>query len=91
MMLAGDWSDDIQSGSTGTIVVAVDDRAWQVEMSPDRVNVGDATGDAGARVTGEPWDLLLWLWGRGPESLLQVTGDRAVARRLRERLALATQ
>ena len=91
MMLAGDWSDDVQSASTGTGAVAVDDKAWRVGMSPDQVTVGDATGDAEARVTGEPSDLLLWLWGRGPESSLQVTGDRAVARRLRERLALATQ
>lgn len=91
MMLAGDWSDEIQSGSTGTIVVAAAGGAWRVAMSPDRVTVGDATGDAEARVTGEPSDLLLWLWGRGSDSSLQVTGDRAVARRLRERLALATQ
>ncbi len=62
---------------------------WSV--SPDRVSVGDASGDAEAQVTGEPSDLLLWLWGRAPESVLRVTGDRAVARRLRERLALATQ
>ncbi len=91
MMLAGDWSDDVQAGSTGTIVVAAAGRAWQVRMSPDRVSVGDASGDAEAQVTGEPSDLLLWLWGRAPESVLRVTGDRAVARRLRERLALATQ
>ncbi len=60
-------------------------------MSPDRITVGDVTGDAEVRVTGEPSNLLLWLWGRASESVVQVAGDPAVARRLRERLSLATQ
>lgn len=91
MMLAGDWSDEVQLDSTGTVVVSAETRAWKVVMSPDEVVVGDVAGDAETRVTGEPSDLLLWLWGRATDSSVQVTGDPAVARRLRERLALATQ
>jgi hypothetical protein len=91
MMLAGDWSDDPQPGSSGTVVVATDEEAWQVVMSPDQIMVGDVTGEPDVRVTGEPSNLLLWLWGRSPESAIQVAGDVAMARRLRHRLALATQ
>ena len=91
MMLAGDWSDDPQPGSSGTAVVATDEEAWQVVMAPDQIMVGDVTGEPDVRVTGEPSNLLLWLWGRSPESAIQVAGDPAVARRLRHRLALATQ
>ncbi len=91
MMLGGDRSDDSQPGSSGTAVVAADDQAWQVVMSPDQIAVGDVTGDAEVRVTGEPSNLLLWLWGRAPESAVRVAGDPAVARRLRDRLSLATQ
>jgi hypothetical protein len=53
--------------------------------------VGDVTGEPEVRITGEPSNLLLWLWGRAPESAIQVAGDPAVAHRLRHRLALATQ
>jgi hypothetical protein len=91
MMLAGDWSDNPQPGSSGTVVVATDDQAWQVVMSPDQIMVGDVTGEPDVRVTGEPSNLLLWLWGRAPESAIEVAGDVAVARRLRHHLALATQ
>jgi MDMPI C-terminal domain len=62
-----------------------------VAMSPDQIMVGDVTGEPEVRVTGKPSNLLLWLWGRAPESAIQVAGDVAVARRLRHRLSLATQ
>ena len=91
MMLAGDWSDDPQPGSSGTVIVAADDHAWQVVMSADQIGVGKVTGDAEARISGEPSRVLLWLWGRAPESAVQQVGDPAVARRLRNRLLLATQ
>jgi hypothetical protein len=91
MMLAGDWSDEPQPGSSGTAMVATDDQAWQVVMAPDQIMVGDVTGEPAVRVTGEPSNLLLWLWGRAPESTIQVAGDVSMARRLRHRLALATQ
>jgi len=91
MMLAGDWSDNPQPGSSGAAVVATDEEAWQVVMSPDEIMVGDVTGEPDVRVTGEPSNLLLWLWGRAPESAIEVAGDLAVARRLRHHLALATQ
>jgi hypothetical protein len=63
MMLAGEWSHDPQPGSSGTVIVAANDHAWQVVMAPDQIDVGDVTGDAEVRVTGEPSNLLLWLWG----------------------------
>jgi len=91
MMLAGDWSDDPQAGSSGTVVVAATNHAWRIVMSPDQITVGDVTGEADAGVTGEPSNLLLWLWGRAPDSAVAMDGDPAAARRLRGRLSLATQ
>ena len=44
-----------------------------------------------ATVSGEPSELLLWLWGRRPLSAVTVEGDEAVIAELRERLSLATQ
>lgn len=50
----------------------------------------DPPATAAATVTGEPGDVLLWLWGRAPDDAIVVDGDRAAAARLRTRLALAT-
>ena len=91
MMLAGDWSDEPQPGSSGTVVVVTANHAWRIVMSPDQITVGDVTSDAQAAVTGEPSNLLLWLWGRAPDSAVQLDGDPAATRRLRDRLSLATQ
>jgi uncharacterized protein (TIGR03083 family) len=44
-----------------------------------------------ATVTGNPSDVLLWLWGRVPEERLTLNRDRPVVAALRRRLALATQ
>ena len=45
---------------------------------------------ADVEVSGEPNDLLLWLWGRGAIDPLQVSGDAQVAGELRRYLAMAT-
>lgn len=75
----------------GTVVVAAANHAWRIVMSPDPITVGDVTSEAEAEVTGEPSNLLLWLWGRAPDSAVAIDGDPAAARPLRDRLSLATQ
>jgi uncharacterized protein (TIGR03083 family) len=75
----------------GTAVVRSGDHAWLVRMDPD-ANVCEAgPGAADATVTGEPSELLLWLWGRRPDSAVHAQGDSAAVRALRDRLAAATQ
>ena len=91
LMLAGDWSEDPQPDSVGTIVVATGGRTWRVTLESDHVGVTDEDTAAAARVDGEPSELLLWLWGRRPQSVVRTGGDEGMIRRLRERLALATQ
>lgn len=92
LMLAGDWSDQpTDIGAGRRVEVATGGRSWVVSLQPELVEVepaGDAEADAG--VSGEPSDVLLWLWGRGGEDTVTFTGERAAARALRERLALAT-
>jgi uncharacterized protein (TIGR03083 family) len=91
VMLAGDWSTEPQPDLTGTVEVASDGRTWHVAMAPTEVTVTLGGGEPGATVTGEPSALLLWLWGREPDSGIQIGGDRQTGSRLRQRLALATQ
>jgi len=90
-MLAGDWASDPQPDLTGTVDVAAGDRVWRVAMTPAEVIVDGRGASPDASVTAAPSPLLLWLWGRAPDSTVEVTGDGEVAGRLRKRLALATQ
>jgi MDMPI C-terminal domain len=46
---------------------------------------------ADAVVTGEPSELLLWLWGRRPDASINATGTSGSAAELRSLLAHATQ
>lgn len=51
----------------------------------------DEGGEDTLVVRGHAWDLDRWLWGRGDDSALEVTGDPAVLARLRELVTEATQ
>jgi hypothetical protein len=99
LMLADDWSDvsaeewgDVSphAGAGRTVEVRTGDHAWLVTMHPDRIDVSTEPGSSDAVVTGEPSEVLLWLWGRRPDSAVERTGDTDSVRALRDRLALAT-
>ena len=91
LMLAGDWSDEAQPDLTGTATIATDQRAWTIRMTADRVSIHEGREAADATIEAEPSSLLLWLYGRAEGDVVTVSGDPGVARRLRERAALATQ
>lgn len=91
LMLAGDWSPYVvDAASGGTVLVSSGGHDWAVTLDPSTVTVArHALPGAVARVTGEPGEVLLWLWGRGP--LPGSEGDLAAVTELRDRLALATR
>jgi uncharacterized protein (TIGR03083 family) len=92
IMLAGDWSEDADDDATGQrIAVETGDRRWDVVLERAAVSVEGAPGDADARLTGEPSDVDLWLWGRVPDDRVSRSGDLDAIRLFRRRLALATQ
>jgi len=91
MMLAGDWSEDRQPGSTGHVTIAAEERTWTVRIRPDDIEVIDDGQSAETQVVGAPSDLLLWLWGRLPDTAVALIGHHAQVRTLRQRLRLATQ
>lgn len=62
--------------------------SWQVLLGGGSVTVTDLAGQASATVVGTPEDLLLWLWGRGPQPA--TLGDLAIAQELRAVMAVAT-
>ena len=84
--------------------VSAGGRAWRVEISADGVTVSGASGDSGtptdaaepavagiASVTGEPDDVLLWLWNRAGDGVVTTAGDPTALAAFRRVLVAATQ
>ena len=57
------------------------DRIWRLALRPDAVDISRAPGPSDAVVSGEPSELYLWLWGRRPDSAVQLEGDAGPAGR----------
>ena len=92
IMLEGDWSDDADDAMTGQrIDVSTGGRTWQVVLDREAVSVTDDGGEADAMLTGDPSDVLLWLWGRVPDDRVEQSGDPETHRLMRTRLVMATQ
>jgi uncharacterized protein (TIGR03083 family) len=86
-----DWVGYEEPDLCGEVVVRTGGRAWTAVMVPDRFEVtAEARPTATATVSGEPSDVLLWLYGRGPLDPLRVEGEADAVRRLRARVAKAT-
>jgi uncharacterized protein (TIGR03083 family) len=86
---AGDVGPD--GPGSGTVAVRTGDRIWRVTLQPDDVLLSRDPGPATAVVSGEPSELLLWLWGRRPDHAVTVEGDTDLIAALRERLRIVTQ
>jgi len=75
----------------GTVAVRTGDHIWRLELLPDDVTLSRDPGPCEAVATGEPSELLLWLWGRRPDSAVTLEGDAELLTALRERLRIVTQ
>ena len=96
---------EIRAGErTWSVVITPSGAEVSTEPSTGTASSGTAMGDASAAdgaargadgaaatVTGDPVDLLLWLWRRGDDSRLTVDGDRALVDQLHRVMAAATQ
>jgi len=91
-MLEGDWSDDADDAMNGhRIEITTGGRSWQVRLDREAVTVSEGDEAADASVTGEPSDVLLWLWGGEPDERVTRSGELDLHRLMRTRLVLATQ
>lgn len=75
----------------GTVAVRTGGRIWRLVLTPETVQVVREPGAADAVVSGEPSELLLWLWGRRPDSAVALEGDTDLLAGLRARLHVVTQ
>ena len=92
IMLEGDWSEDADEAATGQrVAIETGRRVWDVVLDRGAMTVSDGDGPSDARLSGEPSDVLLWLWGRAGDDRITFEGDAETHRVLRERLTMATQ
>ena len=92
IMLAGDWSDEPDDAATGQrVAISAGGRTWRVTLEREAVSVDEEAEDADATLSGDPSNVLLWLWGRAPDEGVTRSGDEDAIRLLRSRLVLATQ
>jgi uncharacterized protein (TIGR03083 family) len=77
-------------GGRGDMIrVLAGDRSWTVGLHAHLVEVHDSPVEPDAVVRAEPAVLYRWLWGRAPDSVVEVEGDRGVVAELRSLLARA--
>ena len=94
-----DWDGvDPGAGAGATVLVRAGGRAWATTLGPDAMptvdvdpQAAEAEAGATATVSGDPENVLLWLWGRRPDAAVHLDGDRDVLAAFRARLVLATQ
>ncbi len=75
----------------GTVAVRTGDHIWRTTLTADEAHLSREPGPAEAVVSGEPSELLLWLWGRRPDSAVSREGDKELLTAFRERLRVVTQ
>ena len=75
----------------GTVAVRTGDHIWRATLGADSMELSREPGHADAVVSGEPSELLLWLWGRRPDTAVTREGDEELLRGFRERLRVVTQ
>jgi len=84
-------ADPSARGSGERLLVRTGGYAWTVALGTAGVVVERGPGPSDAVLTADPSDLLLWLWGRRPDTAVHVEGDGVAAAALRRALAAATQ
>jgi uncharacterized protein (TIGR03083 family) len=90
VLLPAHYDRRANDGATGrTIGVHSNQHHWRLTMHRSGVTMSREQGFADAAVTGEPAELLLYLWGRRPGTIVSRTGDRTVLAAFRRRLAAA--
>lgn len=82
----GDLLDDCDGRAVG---IFTGDRGWLARLTPTGVKI--STGDGDASVSGDPESVLLWLWRRAADDVVDIGGDQALVAKLRELLGAATQ
>jgi uncharacterized protein (TIGR03083 family) len=82
---------DRRAGEGKTIAVRAGGLTWRSTLGPDRIALARHDGPSQASVSGEPEAVLLWLWGRRPDPVVELGGEPSALTAFRDRLRIATQ
>lgn len=91
--VASDPDLDISRHAGRSFLVRTGPYAWHVAVAsgePEQIVLERESGPAQVTISGEPSELLLWLWGRRPDGAVSIAGEPAAAAALRDLLAIAT-
>lgn len=90
-----DPDEDIDTYAGRSLQVRTGSWAWQVTVDltdpVDKIRFTRGAKTAQATVSAEPSELLLWVWGRRPDSAVTLHGDPAAVSDFRELLVRGTQ
>lgn len=90
-VLAGGRSWRVVLGRTRVDVVETTPGSDETASGDGGVQRSGGSAPADVTLTGDPSDILLWMWGRVPADTFRGAGDEEVLAACRRRLALATQ
>jgi uncharacterized protein (TIGR03083 family) len=93
--LGGDPDEALDAADGRSLRVRTGPWAWQVSVdaaaAEHRIPLVRTADPAQATASGEPSELLLWLWGRRPDSAVTLHGDPAAVAAMRGLLARSTE
>jgi uncharacterized protein (TIGR03083 family) len=93
------FADLLESPDPRPVTVAAGGREWTLTAKPEGIAVGEFLmpdesvyeRNEAARISGEPGDVLLWLWGRMDERVVHSIGDPALVGQFSELRSRGTQ
>ena len=93
------FAEVLEEADPRPVTIAAGGREWTLTAGPEGVRVGEyraAEEDAlaaneAARISGNPDDVLLWLWGRVDDRAVRQRGDAALTAQFRALRVKATQ
>jgi uncharacterized protein (TIGR03083 family) len=89
---AEEWGGvDPHAGEGKAIAVRSGGLLWRSTLGADRIALARGDGPADASVSGDPGAVLLWLWGRRSDAVVDLAGEPSVLAAFRDRLRIATQ
>jgi uncharacterized protein (TIGR03083 family) len=86
------FAEVLEAADPRPVTIAAGGRAWTVTVTSEGVEVAEnGAAEEFARISGDPDDVLLWLWGRADDRAVRRKGEEALIAQFRELRVKATR
>jgi uncharacterized protein (TIGR03083 family) len=86
------FAEVLEGADPSPVTIAAGGREWSLTAEPEGVEVAEPGAAEGvARISGDPDDVLLWLWGRADDRAVRLKGEEALLAQFRELRGKATR